>query len=129
MDMKMKEVSSFIEKRMAELEESLQSLRNDSREDEAVMCRVRINICGIYRNMLPVARKRVRAAGLTVEEMERQFCREYLSLMKKITSAWNEGLLVAQKADDYRVVLVEETKLETAKQLEEEFKKVFGEPI
>jgi hypothetical protein len=129
MDMKMKEMSSFIGNRMAEYEENFRSLRKDSREDEAVLCRVRINICGIYRNMLPVALKRVQASSLSIEEREQQFCREYLNLMKKITSNWHEGLLAAQKADDYTAIAIEETKLETAKQIEEEFKKVFGEFI
>lgn len=129
MDMKMNEVSSFIEKKVAGLEESLQSLRKDSREDEAVLCRVRINICDICKKMLPVAQKKVDAKSLSTETREQRFCREYLNLMKKITSAWDESLLAAQKADDYRAVLVEETKLEMAKQLEDEFLKVFGEPL
>ncbi len=128
MDMKLKEVSSFIEKRITGLEANLQSLRKDSREDEAVLCKVKMNICDIYRKMLPVARKKVDAVStLSVEEKDLRFCQEYLNLMKKITSSWSEGLQAAQKAGDYRAVLVEETKLETAKQLEEEFRKVFGE--
>ncbi len=128
MDMKLKEVKTSIEKRIAGLEENLQRLKKDSREDEAVLCKVRINICDIYNTMLYATRKKVDAMGqLQAEEQEQRFCQEYMNLMNKITSTWVEGLQAAKKADDYRAVLVEEIKLETAKLLEEEFQKVFGE--
>lgn len=129
MDTKIKEVSSFIESNIAGLQQKHQMLKADSREDEAVLCKVRINICEIYKNMLNATRKKVDASGqLDPEDRERKFVRGYLELMYKITSSWKEGLQAAQKANDYQVVLVEEIKLETAKQMEEQFKKVFGEP-
>lgn len=127
MEMKVKEFSSLIEKRIAGLEGDLRSLRKDSREDEAVLCKVKINICDIYRKMLSAARKKTDATRLSAEEAEQQFCQEYLNLMKKITSSWKEGLRAAKNASDYRAVLVEEIKLETAVLLEKEFGKVFGE--
>lgn len=130
MEVKIEEVSSSIDKKIAELQRNHQSLRNDSREDEAVLCKVGINICDIYKKMLVVTHKKVDAIKqLAMEEKEQHFCREYMVLMKKITSTWNEALQDAKKANDYRAVLVEEIKLETAKQLEDEFQKVFGEPI
>lgn len=130
MEKKIKMVSSCFEKKHTELQEKQISLKADSREDEAVLCKVGMNICEIYKNMLKVARKKADGQmRLSEEEKEQLFCREYLNLMHKITLPWSESLEAARKADDYRGVLVEEVKLDMAKQLEEIFKREFGEPI
>lgn len=129
MDKKIETVSSCFERKYTELQEKQQALKADSREDEAVLCRVGMNICDIYKSMLGVARKKTEQMPLSDAEKEQRFCREYLNLVNKITSPWSEALEAARKAEDYRGVLVEEVKLDTARQLEDNFRKVFGELI
>jgi hypothetical protein len=107
---------------MSEYDNKVKSLKADNREDEAILYKVRLNICDIFCKMAEAADRKVTAMKLSEEEDQtRTFNREYLEWFEKIPANWKTNLELARKHNDVIIVSTEEIKLETAELLRGRF--------
>lgn len=107
---------------MSEYNDSAKLLKEDNREDEAILYKVRANICDIFIKMAMAADKKTVSLKLGDEaEFTKHFNEEYLDWFEKIPSNWKINLELARKHNDVIVVNTEEIKLETAALLRNRF--------
>jgi hypothetical protein len=112
----------FVNGLMSEYDNKVKSLKADNREDEAILYKVRLNICDIFCKMAEAADRKVTAMKLSEEEDQtRTFNREYLEWFEKIPANWKTNLELARKHNDVIIVSTEEIKLETAELLRGRF--------
>lgn len=107
--------------------EKYETLEKEDRKDEAILWKVRANICEIFQTLVVATNKKVttKTNGEDVE-FERIFKGEYLKMFENIPSSWRTRLTMAQKNDDILTVITEEAKLETAQKLKDEFTRLGG---
>lgn len=113
---------NFIKEKLTEYNQAAMDLKEEDRDDEANLFKVRANICNIFTTMLQATDQKVKDKKLKDEQESNQlFCREYLKTFEQIPASWRSRLEQAKKNNDSITVLTEETKLDTANLLKSEF--------
>jgi hypothetical protein len=121
---------NFVNMLRAEYNSNARALKADDREDEAVLFRIRTNICDIFYKMAKATDNKVEAMKITDEkEQIQKFNEDYLAWFTKIPENWKASLVQAQKFNDAITVKTEEVKLETADILKNKFIEIAGEAI
>ena len=99
-----------------------QQLIADSRKDEANMMKVKANIYDIFKSMfqLSVKNKPRDPAGIS---------EAFLKKLDSIPQNWMKSYDLARRNQDAVKILVEETKLDTVKEIRNVFMKIWEEQI
>lgn len=119
---------NFVNSLRDEYNSSTEALKADDRLDEAILFKVRANICDIFSKMLSATDKKVSALKITDEEVQIwKFNEEYLNWFEKIPESWKTSLAQAKKFNDAVTVKTEEVKLDTVDILREKFLEFAGE--
>lgn len=105
---------SYIEEKIAEAEKEEKKLIESARKDEANLVRVRSNIYGVCRTIYEAA-----ADNKPPEEPERF----YLEKLHSLEESWRSSYEKAKEFSDVEKTVIEEIKLQTLKEVEEQFKK------
>lgn len=120
MEEKVLKLDGWFEERIALCAQHHQALLADDRRDEATFEKVRANIYDIFRTVLSVAVK-------TCEGQEDAARRFFLQRLEVIPSGWAASYGKAKLHDDPIKLQIEQIKLDAAREVKEEFLKVWRE--
>lgn len=104
---------SFLTSEQQRLADEIQKLEAQSRQDEANLLKVRLNIFGVFET--------VAAADEKQSESWEAFCRRYEPRFETLTAPWNARLASAVRNSDTHTRFIEETKLSTARRIRSVF--------
>ena len=123
---------NFVNSLMEDYHKKEEELKLDDRKDEAILYRVRGNICDIFLKMVNASVKKIAGMRLASEYAGmKAFIEDYLTWFEKIPASWKANLALAKQHADIIVVETEEIKLETANLLKSKFLELFeteGQP-
>ena len=122
MENKQKKFIQYLDKSMESCVKQEQQLIADSRKDEANMMKVKANIYDIFKSMfqLSVKNKPRDPAGIS---------EAFLKKLDSIPQNWMKSYDLARRNQDAVKILVEETKLDTVKEIRNVFMKIWVEQI
>lgn len=117
MEQKYTELNTYFETRLAQCRQQAQALSADGREDEATFEKIRGNIYEIFRTVLSAGEKAHKgdpAAGLDF----------FYKRLQQIPANWRTAYEKAAQHGDTVQMHIEESKLQTVKEIEETFEKI-----
>lgn len=119
---------NYVNELITEYDRSAAALKANDREDEAILYKVRANICDIFYKMVNASEKKVAALKISDEaEQSIKFYEDYLNWFVKIN--WDVNLEQALKHNDPIKAKTEEVKIETANLLKKKFLELAGESL
>lgn len=118
----LKDYLDFIDALKTEYNNSSEALMKEDRKDEAILYKVRTNICDIFTTLVGSTEKKVASMKLTIDaEQTKAFNNEYLLAFEKIPASWAANLEKAKKFNDPIAAKTEEVKLDTVNILKNKF--------
>jgi len=119
-----KDMSDRLRSLQEEFAERHIELKEDSRDDEAKIEKIKGNIAGLYNDVLNVSYNQAMAHKGTENEKLRRMIDIYKGFFTKIPSSWQESLQQAKDADDYETVYIETEKLKISAKIKDIFDKL-----
>lgn len=117
---KQMQFQNFLEEQIALCEHRCNQLLADGREDEATFEKIKGNIYDIFRTVLAVA---VKTCADDAEAVGTFFSLR----IEQIPLSWEQAYEKAKAHNDVSKMHLEQTKLDVAKQIKEEFKRIWEE--
>ena len=120
----------YVQELSAEYSRNAAALKANDRTDEAILFKVRANICDIFYKMVNASEKKVAALKISdAAEEIKIFNEDYLNWFVKIPENWKTSLEQAITHNDPVTAKTEEVKLDTANLLKEKFIELAGEAL
>lgn len=119
MEEKLIQMNAWFADRIAACERRRQALQDDSRADEAVFEKIKINVCDIFRTVLSAAV----TAGQGKEAAVRDF---FLKKTEQLPAAWPTAYEKAAQHDDAKNMQIEHVKLDTLAEIQNAFQEIWG---
>lgn len=91
-------------------------LAGESREDEAVFEKIRLNVFDIFRTVLSAAK--------TATDSQEEAVRFFLERLRRIPAAWEKSLAAAQSHGDEAKAHIEKLKLDAVARIRQEAEKM-----
>lgn len=104
MDKKILEMKTFLDEGKKQMQQKIDGLMAEERQDEARVYRASLNIYDIMGTLLNTSKK---AAGNDVN----LFKEEFHKLITRVAASWKMSLEKAKEHEDYEKVMMEEAKL------------------
>ncbi len=118
----LKNYLDFIESLKTDYSNSSEALKKEDRKDEAILYKVRTNICDIFTTLVGSTVKKVASMKLTADDLQtKAFNIEYMKLFEQIPANWVTNLEKAKKFNDPIAAKTEEVKLDTVNILKSKF--------
>ncbi len=97
-------------------------LTNDSRNDEADLEKIKLNIYDVFNTLVGATKKQIYAKN-NVDDTKKyeEFCNAYLKTFEKIPQSWRIKLQKAKEHNATIEMVIEETKLAVADELKQIF--------
>ena len=116
---------------MLYLETQIQSCRQeesrligDCRKDEANFCRIRANVFEIFKTLFTSAQKS--AVNKSSQDRDTEIQKNFLNKASRIPENWVASRQKAEEHQDAARLLIENTKLQAAREVTEQFSLIFG---
>lgn len=111
----------IIENKKKQCIEQYESLKRDNRKDEADHEKIKENICDIFGVLFKTHVNQLEKLAVTEEEKLLRLKEEYTKRFDTIPKSWISHLELAKKHNDVANIVIEELKLQVAKELKEQF--------
>lgn len=118
MDEKIVELKNFLKDGKDRMQQKIDELVSDNRQDEARVYRASLNIYDIMGTLLDTAKK---IAEGDVNRMKEEFHR----LATRVPASWKVSLEKAKEHDDFEKIMMEEAKLNVADSVIRRFDELF----
>lgn len=118
MDEKIIELKSFLKDGKKQMQQKVDELVSDNRQDEARVYRASLNIYDIMETLLDTAKK---MAGGDVD----CFTQEFHRLASRVPASWRVSLEKAKEHADFEKIMMEEAKLGVADSVITRFDELF----
>lgn len=118
MNNRIDKMKQYFQEQKRKWEQEARICREEFREDEAVFARIRMNVLDAFEAVFQVAVKQ----GAENEEKTTQFFRNKIA---QIPQGWYTSLEQAKQHGDEKRAYLESIKLETAKETEQAFLKIW----
>lgn len=109
---------SWFESKIAGCTEEITALQAESRADEAVFAKIRMNVYDIFRTVFSVC---VQTAG----DNDRKLVEDFLSRLQQIPRSWQASLSTAEAHGDVKKACIEQLKLDAAGEIQQVFCRVW----
>ncbi|MBN2879964.1 MAG: hypothetical protein JXN65_10110 [Clostridia bacterium] len=119
-----KEMSDRLKSLQEEFATKHIELKEDSRDDEARIEKIKGNIAGLYNDVLNVSYNQAKAHKGTDEERLQKMVDIYKGFFTKIPAAWEESLQEAKDAGDFEKIYIETEKLKISGKIKDIFDKL-----
>lgn len=120
MENKITKMKDFFDERLAQCSRRNQELIADGCGDEANFAKVKGNIYDIFRTVFSVAIK-------TCGEDENEIRSFFMTRIQQIPSGWETALEKARAHQDMERACLEQIKLDAARDIRENFERIWGE--
>lgn len=118
MENRLEKMEMYFAQMVAGCERQYISLWADERTDDAAFQRIRSNVFGIFRTILPVC---IKLSGGDLARAKSVFLEKY----GQITGNWVQALASAEEHRDLKRCAIEQTKMRTAEEIREQFLRIW----
>lgn len=115
MNEKIKQMNQYFENQIAFCKRKEKELLEDDRTDEANFQKIRANVYDIFRTILSVAQKARNGRSETVKQF-------FLEKTEQIPSNWKAAYEAAKQHEDAEKMLIEQIKLDTVREIQDQFR-------
>lgn len=119
---------AYINERIAEHKRNSEAYKADDRKDEANLEMIKANICEVFRTLFITDTKQLEKKDLS-EYKDINLFADYLTRFNTIPANWKTSLEKAKAHGDVTKQVIEETKLEVAKELKEKLNSIFNAEV
>lgn len=120
-----KEYLEFSKEQAEKCKKLIQVLKQEDKEDEANLEKIKLNIYEIFESLITASEKKVlNQRNKTEEEKTAAFCEEFLAFFDKIPTNWRVNYEKAKEYNDVTQYVIEENKLSVAEQLKNYFSSI-----
>ncbi len=117
-----KEYLDFSTEEAEKCKKQIQVLKQEDKEDEANLEKVKLNIYEIFETLIAASEKKVlNQKNMTEEEKATAFCEDFFGYFDKIPINWRINYEKAKEYNDVTQYVIEENKLFVAEQLKNQF--------
>ena len=117
-----KEYLDFSTEEAEKCKKQIQVLKQEDKEDEANLEKVKLNIYEIFESLIAASEKKVlNLKNMTEEEKATAFCEDFFAFFDKIPINWRINYEKAKEYNDVTQYVIEEIKLFVAEQLKNQF--------
>lgn len=120
MEEKIIEFKQFIADGKASMQQKIDELVQDDRQDEARAFRASLNIYDIMQTLFDTAQKKA-------NDNSKQLADEFHMLTTRIPASWRMSLEKAREHEDYEKIMIEEAKLKIVDEVINKFDLLFEE--
>lgn len=111
----------FIEDKKKQCTEQYENLKKDNRKDEADHEKIKENICDIFEVLFKAHVNQLEKLSVSEEEKLLRLKADFTNRFETIPKNWIARLELAKRHNDVANIVIEELKLQVAKELEEQF--------
>ena len=120
-----KEYLEFSTEQADKCKKQIQLLKQEDKDDEANLEKIKLNIYGIYETLIKASEKKaLHNKQLEGQEKVDSFCEDFLASFDKIPANWRINYEKAKEYNNVIEFVIEENKLSVSEQLKNHFKHI-----